>query len=333
MIKRILWLILVLILISFVATWIWTGGIGKAREQSKAFSNLVNVIFYHGTSTGASLRLPWQPEFPTGPEIPQAGETTSGVIQAQDQLSSLNQQYESQSTQIENAKTFGSPSPLAGHVRIASEGNPRETTAAAEYIVIVSASQNTAPIDLTGWSLQSAYTGMRAYIPPAASSFLAGTVNGVASIQLAPGQGIILNSGVSPVGASFRENICSGYLAQMQLFAPALTTDCPVPASILPLTPDNLRNYGQTCFDYLSSVASCEAPLGNFPPEVSQNCRAFAQDNLSYNGCVLRNRYSAGFTRNVWRVYLNGNAELWQNGHDIIRLLDAQGRTVDVLTY
>ncbi|MDO8562033.1 MAG: hypothetical protein Q7S05_04390 [bacterium] len=335
MVRKILWWILVLLIISFVATWIWTGGIAKARNQSSLFTNLVDFIFYHDPSTGATLRLPWQPEFPTGAGIPetQTDGTASGVVQAQGELSSLNQQYNTLNSQIEDAKTFGNPSPLAGRVRILSEGNPRESAVGAEYIEIASVSQNTAPIDLAGWSLQSAYTGMRAYIPPAVSSFLAGAVNNVAPIQLAPGQGLILNSGVSPVGVSFRENSCSGYLGQMQLFTPALSTDCPSPASLLPLTPDNLRNYGQTCSDYLSSVPSCEAPLNTFPPEVSQNCRAFAQDNLSYNGCVLKNRYSPSFTRDVWRVFLNGNLELWQNGHDIIRLLDGSGRTVDVLTY
>ncbi|MDO8481869.1 MAG: hypothetical protein Q7S75_02195 [bacterium] len=332
MIKRILWAILALLIISFVVVWIWSGGIRKARDQARSFTNLVDFIFYHGTSTGATLRLPWQTEFPTGPTLPQTyGD--SGPVQPQDQLSSLNQQYDALNTQITDAKTFGSPSPLAGQVRIINNGNATETTAGAEYLEIAAGTQNTAPVDLTGWSLQSAYTGVRAYIPSGASSFLAGTLNNVASVQLAPGQSAIVNSGLSPVGVSFRENICTGYLGQMQLFTPALSNTCPTPASVLPMTPDNLRNYGQTCFDFLPTIAPCQAPLNNFPPEVSQNCRAFVQDNLSYNGCVLKNRYSTLFARDVWRIYLNSNGELWQNGHDIIRLLDREGQTVDVLTY
>lgn len=235
--------------------------------------------------------------------------------------------------QIADAKTFGSPSPLAGLVRIISEGGAKEAAAGAEYVEIAAVSQNTSPVNLAGWSLQSAYTGMRAYIPPAAASFLMGAVNNVAPIQLSPGQSAVLNSGVSPVGVSFRENICSGYLGQFQSFTPSLPADCPSPASILPMTPDNLKNYGQACFDYIPSLAACEAPLNNFPAAVSQNCRAFAQDNLSYNGCVLQNRYRPSFAREIWRVFLNGKTGLWQDGHDIIRLLDSEGRTVDVLTY
>ena len=334
MVKKILWAILASLIIIFIAVWIWSGGIGKARNQARAFTNLVDFIFYNGTSTGYAFRLPWQPEFPTGPDLLQtAPESGLPQARAEDKLSSLNQEYDMLNAQIADAKTFGSPSPLAGRVRIASEGNAREATAGTEYLEIAAGLQNTSPINLAGWSLQSAYTGMRAYIPATAPSFLMGAVNSVASIQLAPGQSAILNSGVSPVGVSFRENICSGYLGQMQLFTPMLPNDCPSPASILPMTPDNLKNYGQSCFDFIPSLAACEAPLGNFPANVSQNCRAFAQDNLSYNGCVLQNRYRPSFAREVWRVFLNGNRELWQNGHDIIRLLDGEGRTVDVLTY
>lgn len=333
MIKKILWAILISLIVIFFAVWIWSGGIGKAREQSRAFTNLVDFIFFHGTSTGAAFRLPWQPEFPTGPEFPQYGAQGSEAVETQDQLSSLNEQYNALNSQLTDAKTFGNPSPLAGQVRILNGGAPTAAAAQTEYIEIAAAVQNTSPINLAGWSLQSAYTGMRAYIPPAASSFLAGALNTVTPVQLAPGQFVILNSGVSPVGVSFRENSCSGYLGQMQPFTPALPSDCPSSAALLPITPDNLKNYGQTCFDFLSSVPQCTAPLSNFPAEVSQNCRAFAQDNLSYNGCVLKNRYDASFAHDVWRVYLNGKVELWQNGHDIIRLLDGEGRTVDVLTY
>jgi hypothetical protein len=42
---------------------------------------------------------------------------------------------------------------------------------------------------------------------------------------------------------------------------------------------------------------------------------------------------SASFGLNTWRLYLNAYGELWSNSHDVIRLLDAEGRTVDSLTY
>ena len=203
----------------------------------------------------------------------------------------------------------------------------------AEHIEAEAALENTAPIGIAGWSLQSAYTGVRPYIQQGASPFLMGTVNNLSPIQLAPGQSALVNSGVSPVGVSFRENICTGYLGQLQSFTPPLPSSCPSPSSQLPLTPDNLKSYGEICFDYLQTIPLCEAPLNNIPSNLPSSCQYFVAEALSYNGCVARNRSRASFAGDSWRIYLNSNAELWRNSHDIIRLLDADGRTVDVLTY
>jgi len=323
MVKKILWAVLFSLIVIFLAVWIWSGGIGKAQNQSKAFTNLIDFIFFHGTSTDATLRLPWQPEMPTG----------AGASAGNDAGSNLVGEQGGSVSQSNDAKTFGSPSPLVGQVRIVSGGGVAGATVSTEYLAISAETSNTAPINLRGWSLQSAYSGIRAYIPIAASPFLLGTVNSAGYVLLEPGQSVILNSGFSPVGVSFRENICSGYLAQMQNFTPALPSSCPDPALILPMTADNLKAYGQACFDFIPAIPQCETPLNNIPPSVSANCRALAQDNLSYNGCVQRNRYSSSFAGNVWRIYLNSMGKLWQPGHDIIRLLDSEGRTVDVMTY
>lgn len=323
MVKKILWALLFSLIIIFLAVWIWSGGISKAKNQAGAFTNLIDFIFFHGTSTDATLRLPWQPEMPTGAGLPGGNDAGSNFLPAQD----------NSGPEGSDAKTFGSPSPYVGQVRIVSGGGVAGPTVSAEYLEISAVSANTAPINLKGWSVQSAYSGVRAYIPIAASPFLLGTVNSAGYIQLDPGQYAVLNSGFSPVGVSFRENICVGYLSQMQNFTPALSNTCPETASILPMTSDNLKAYGQACFDFLPSIPQCETPLNNIPPDVSPNCRAFAQDNLSYNGCVQRNRASSSFASNVWRIYLNASSKLWQQGHDIIRLLDSEGRTVDVMTY
>ena len=333
MIKKVLWSLLAFLIVVLVVAWIWTGGLGRVLAAAKSLTNIVDFIFYNGTSTRASLRLPWQPEFLTDDSFAQLARQAYGPSTEQDELSSLTSEYEKLDSQITESKTFGDPSPLKGQVRIINEGDAKETSAPAEYIEIGAGVRNTAPIDINGWSLQSAYTGIRAYIPQGASPFVMGVVNNMNPIQLAPGQSAVVNSGVSPVGVSFRENACSGYLGQLQVFAPPLSNSCPSPASELPLTPDNLRTYGEACFDFLQTIPVCKAPLNNVPPNVSSNCRYLAADALSYNGCVAKNRSRASFAEDSWRIYLNSGTELWRNSHDIIRLLDADGRTVDVLTY
>ena len=180
--------------------------------------------------------------------------------------------------------------------------------------------------------MQSALTGVRAFFPRGADLFFVGAVNAQQDIYLDPEGSAVISSGPSPVGTSFRENVCTGYLDGLQTFRPALSRDCPAPADSLPLTADNLRTYGDACFDFVRELPLCTLPL-SAPSSVSPACRIFLANNLSYNGCVQNYRYKTGFQRGAWRIYLNAGGELWRNSHDVIRLLDAEGRTVDVLTY
>src|SRR3989344_7259317 len=73
MIKTILLWLLACLIIAFIAVWIWTGGIGKVRDTSKSFTNIFDVIFFRGEFSGSIPGLPWQPEFPAGPDISEAG--------------------------------------------------------------------------------------------------------------------------------------------------------------------------------------------------------------------------------------------------------------------
>src|SRR6185295_18661707 len=107
----------------------------------------------------------------------------------------------------------------------------------------------------SGWSLQSAVTGTRASLPQTgAEMFVAGSVNHGVPIYLDPGTSAFIVSGISPVGISLRENVCTGYLAQLQHFSPGLDTACPDPSDMLPMTADNLRIYGASCVDYVQSL-------------------------------------------------------------------------------
>lgn len=335
MIKIILYWLLALLIIAFIAVWMWTGGIGRAWNASKSFTNIFDVIFFQGKVGDEPIpSLPWQPKFPAGPDISQSGRAAgNNGVTLKERYAELESQYETLSAQTMEVKTFGNPSPMRGQIKITQTYGAKETVPILEYIVLGADSGNTAPIDMTGWSLQSAYTGMRGYLPNATSVFLMGVVNKEEPAQLSPGDFAIVSSGPSPVGISFRENICTGYLEQLQRFYPSLPNSCPAPDSSLPMTPENLRIYGDTCFDFLESVPSCTAPLKNMPSNVSSNCRSFAINNLSYNGCVVSNRFRSAFATNSWRIYLDSYAELWRNNHDVIRLLDGEGRTVDAFTY
>lgn len=330
MIRTILIWLAVAIVAILALLWLLTGGPRKVIDAAQGIGNPVDAIFFFNPSDG-DFRLPWQPELPYGPEPAFDEETPSEQsADAAAQLSDAEREYDALQRRIVDAKNFGEPSPYRGQVRIAEhagDGGPD-----AEYVAIQATESNSSPVSLAGWSLQSAVTGIRGFIPRGAGVFVVGVVNPQQDIALDPGASAIVASGVSPVGTSFRENICTGYLSQQRSFAPSLSRSCPDPSQVIPLTAENIRLYGEHCIDFVQTIPSCTFPLA-MPADLSYECRAYVARKISYNGCVEDNRHRSSFLRASWRIYLGAGAELWRNSHDVVRLLDAEGRTVDVLVY
>ena len=335
MIRTILIWLGVSIVIILILLWLLTGGVSRISESAKSIANPFSFLFSGSASSSGAFRLPWQPDAPvTGPDFEAPGGSrvdTEEPQSSEEPALSAQEEYEALMARAEAAKTFGEPSPHRGSVRIAGEGHAAESVP-SEYITVEAASDSTAPVNITGWSFQSALTGVRAFFPRGADVFIVGAVNAQQDIYLNPDGSAVISSSPSPVGTSFRENMCTGYLGGLQTFRPVLSRDCPPPADSLPLTADNLRTYGDACFDFVRELPLCTLPL-SVPSSVSPACRIFLANNLSYNGCVQNYRYKTEFRRGAWRIYLGAGGELWRNSHDVIRLLDAEGRTVDVLTY
>lgn len=326
MIRRILLILLLFMVVALVVLWLITGGISAVTDTAKRLVNPVNV-FTGGDVSGSFIRLPWQIDSPRGPDISSIASEEGAGGQTPEEYAAA---YEKLNERAIELQTFGEPSPYAGSVSIS--GNAvREGAAAREYLEL--RASGSAPRTITGWSLQSAVSGLRIFIPPAASPFTLGTLNPVGNISLAPKESAIVVSGSSPLGVSFKENMCSGYLNELRSFTPEISSACPSPSDILVETPDSLRIYGGSCFDYVQTVPQCHFPGTVYPSTISAPCRTLLANTLSYNGCVQAHRYDPSFEQPTWRVYLNSRTELWDDAHDIIRLMDAEGRTVDVYTY
>lgn len=326
MLKTILTTILILVILALVIFWLVTGGIQRAWGVGKSFTNPIALIFGNGTSTGASITLPWQPASTRGPDI------SDYVGQADAQQSAADAGSSEPDATVTNLQQYGNPSPYAGQVTIAGD-NATAASPAQEYVQIQASSGNTAPINVTGWVLQSAVSRLFASVPLAAPVFIGGAANSVRPVLLAPGATAILTTGLSPIGVSFQESECTGYLSQLQQFYPNLGESCPAPSDALPQTAENLRTYGASCFDYIASMQSCFFAGNTLPASLTPACRSFIANNLSYNGCVATYQAQPDFAQPSWRLYLGQSREFWNNAHDIIRLLDTQGRIVDVLTY
>jgi hypothetical protein len=300
MISRILRWLFIAIIFLIIFVWIIGGGISRGLKAANGSSGPLDFLGAFG-----AVHLPWQPAQPL--DLP------DNLIAS-----------------TSDATTFGYPSPSSGIVSFVSQ-DAAESDPNLEYIELQVGDM---PVSLDGWSLQSAYSGVRALVPPDSESLVSGAVNALTHPEIPANSVVYIISGKSPVGVSFRENKCTGYLGQFQQFAPPLDQSCPSPADTLAITGDNLRSYSAECIDYVQTLAPCHFPTdGELPLTLPQACRTYITNTFSYNGCAAAHGSDPDYQKDSWRLFLNSPTELWNNSHDVIRLLDDKGQIVDVLTY
>ena len=172
------------------------------------------------------------------------------------------QAYDNRKAQTQEAQNLNTPSPYYGQVYFARDRIPDQ------YVTIGSSSAE--PTSLTGWSIESINSHTRTALPQATGVLVTGRVNDVNPVILAPGDSLIVAVGASPVGASFRENICSSYLQQYQHFSPPISTQCPDEVNAL----WGSDTYGGECASFIQSHKMCQFQdalplyrqmLSNFP--------------------------------------------------------------------
>jgi hypothetical protein len=201
-----------------------------------------------------------------------------------------------------------------------------------EYIVLNMKGGNLSDIPLTGWKLTSTNTGETVTIPEATYLFFSGVKNLESDVMLSAGDTLYLITGVSPIGASFKVNKCSGYLAQFQTFVPYLGGYCPAPRD------ENLASIpkikvNDACFDYINSMPSCTAQTKTLPNDWSYECTHFITEKLNYPSCVNTHKGDRDFLKPEWRVYLKRSTSLWKDRRENIVLYDNLGKVVATLTY
>lgn len=180
-----------------------------------------------------------------------------------------------------------------------------------EYLIIFNP-ENKPAFTLTGTTLES--DTLVAHIGGAADLPLAGTAAHETPVVLPPGGFALIETGVSPLGFSFRINDCSGYLGQFLSFTPRIKKECPTPLSEAPAA------ISQSCPAFLGAIPRCSALYYGAPisqGDATQQCISFAQTQLSYNSCATRHSGDAGFKQKEWRIYLGSSKRLWDNKNDI----------------
>ncbi|MFZ2500478.1 MAG: hypothetical protein WAW90_00620 [Minisyncoccia bacterium] len=229
--------------------------------------------------------------------------------------------------------TFGTASPYRDIVSmnhyVSGAGSPDPQN---EYIELAVSMNAHIPVDLSGWTIESGATGNAIIIPKGTEVPSSGTINEAQDIILSEGKRAILISGRSPIGASFRENKCIGYFSNFQKFFPQLPQNCPLPSDEL------MSHYGSgyirdaACIDYAQSLSRCQIALTP-PSGASSACQSFLIKYLNYNGCVNAHQNDTDFKGDTWRIYLGRTNSMWRTRNEVVKLLDASGKTVDMFSY
>jgi len=206
-----------------------------------------------------------------------------------------------------------------------------------EYVEIYASGSNSAPINITGWTLVSERTGNKAVIPKGVTLYSQTGSNVPQDVYLKPGERAIISSSNSPIGVSTKLNICSGYLTQERYFAQSIPRSCPIPnEESVPIT--NLDDRAE-CYDYIESLPKCRVQNDNSFPKPDDSdvlpsaCVTFIKNNLNYGTCVAQNLNNKKFDSGEWRIFLGAYKALWRNDKDNIKLIDRSGNVVDSVEY
>ncbi len=305
------------ILIFIFVVWVATGG--PSRPISFTGPYITPITAPGGRGTGYTLQSGGR-----------SGTVTQNVQQG---VSHAQQDIVDLQKSLAEATHFGTPSTFKGLVTIRhSVGSLRTSDANKEYVTISVSGRATNGITITGWRISSAAVGHSLRIPEGVNIPKSAIVNQTAPIVLLPGQTAVITTGESPVGMSFRGNMCTGYFDQFQNFTPSIAHICPLPDSDFKRF--YLGNQGSydACLAFVKTVDRCTVPLDT-PNNLSTDCWHFIDNYLNYNGCVVAHQVDKGFLGNEWRIYLGRDDEFFTKTHDTIKLLDTAGNTVDLLSY
>lgn len=198
-----------------------------------------------------------------------------------------------------------------------------------EHIRIVASLRNGSLIEVSGFALGSSITNNEAILPNGSYLPIIGTIFDLKPISIVPGEHMIVTTGKSPIGGSFKVNSCSGYLGQFQTYTPEIKKECPRPETDFDLS--GLKD--STCRNFLKTLPQCESFVGVVPSDLSATCKQFVENRINYNSCVTAHKNDTDFYRNEWRVFLGKTKELWKQSGEIIRFVDLNKNLIDAVTY
>ncbi len=178
-------------------------------------------------------------------------------------------------------------------------------------------------VDITGWQIKTNNSGE--YIPQAINLYDPSGLTPASDIVVKSGDTVSLYSSSAPF--NLRLNACVGYLAHVANFKPGLPESCPY------IDRSALQNFTGACQNYIGSLSGCASPdLNNVPvPRTDYACYDYLQNHFNYKSCFTDHVGDANFLSNQVWVWTGSNVV--DQYHDTVKLLDRQGRLVDLYSY
>lgn len=229
-----------------------------------------------------------------------------------------------------------------------------------EYITIDNVGRGS--VDITGWQLKNGkderaydlggalkyFSADRAVIPQAALFISPSGGNTFQNVVLESGETAVITTGSmgpqSPYRiVSFKENICSGYLEDLEeyTFTPPLNRSCPRPSD-----EPGVAGLDSECRRFVERMSSCRTPkFDTRTPEgdicrncvndqpLSSSCVAFIKNHFNYSSCIAYHRNDPDFSGRSWRIFLGRGWEMWAKEYETVSLFDQLGRLVSYRTY
>ncbi len=233
---------------------------------------------------------------------------------------------------LEKAQEVVNISTYKGKV-VLKKGNATYDNPNKEYLIIEFGGGDRNKVNITGWKLQSAVTGKSITIPEASYLPYTSTVNSKQDVFVSSGEKIYITTGRSPIGTSFRTNLCTGYLEQFQNFYPYLKKECPAPEDEDDFITTGPNAFNDDCIDYVENLSTCKINTRNLPLDMQHECQVYINNEINYNACVKKHKNEPGFYNQEWRIFLNRSEEMWKQKRETIKLMDSEGNLIDTLTY
>ena len=231
---------------------------------------------------------------------------------------------------VEETGQLYEPSPYAGlFVFLDRTTNIKKEDPSEEYFILLASGEIQDSIDITGWKVFGREEKTSYRLPKGVQ--IMGSAAQKESIRVQAGETIIVSSGRSPIGQSFRVNKCSGYQSQFKKFTPTIKTNCPKPLDefmedgTVPFT-DN------ECYETVNRMKSCTV-LTDIPKTVTKECKIFLENVVLRTGCIERHRNDEDFFTKEWRIFLEQGKELWKNKDNVLYLLDENNKLVTTIVY